>query len=149
MQIIQILSEEFNHGLTRNLGFKDAVEDYLYYTVQDAEAKDERLIENLLAGFLDEEVAGVCGKQVVPHDLTKNPYDWYFPISKPNIERIQLKDNENLAPREFRQFCGWDNVCAMYKVETLKKFPFEKLVFGEDMSWAKNVLLVSPSTLPI
>jgi rhamnosyltransferase len=144
VQILHIDPAEFNHGKTRNLGWQNCSEEYLLYTVQDAKPVDCYFLEEMLKGFLDEEVAAVCGQQVVPHDKDKNPVDWFRPYSPAQILRYQFKqaaDFISMPAEQKKNICGWDDVAALYKSAFLRKQPFEETSFGEDMVWAKSAML--------
>ena len=78
--LIEIPGTEFNHGATRNLGVSKATGEFVLLTVGDARPYNNFWIEELLNGFVDEEVAGVCGQQVVPHETDKNPVEWFRPV---------------------------------------------------------------------
>jgi len=141
---IQISPDEFNHGETRNLGVRNANGSFVVMTVQDAIPSSSKWLEHLLNGFMDESVAGVCGQQVVPHELDKNPIEWFRPVSKPGKRRIQFTDSSlynGLSPVDKKSLCGWDDVNAMYRKEMLLKIPFKKINFGEDTHWAQDVLM--------
>lgn len=141
--LIEIPSKEFNHGATRNLGVQYTTGEFVVLTVGDAKPCNNTWIEELLKGFVDEEVAGVCGQQVVPHDLDKNPVEWFRPLSEPEIIRYQFSNEafEVLSPQEKKKICGWDDVTAMYRKSVLDKLPFRATSFAEDAQWAKDVLL--------
>jgi rhamnosyltransferase len=111
-------------------------------TVQDAWTEDPQLLERMVIHFNDSEVMGVCGQQIVPHELDKNPHEWFRPQNKPSVKTIQFKPGsfEKLSPKEQRFSCGWDDVIAMYRKSALIATPFEPLIFGEDMLWAKTAL---------
>lgn len=132
----------FNHGLTRNYGLQFTSGQYVLFTVQDARAYDEYWIENLMAGFTDDVVAAVCGQQVVPHEKTKNPVDWFRPVSEPAIRKFQYSTKEfhKLTPDEKRTACSWDNVTAIYKRSVLETIPFVEISYGEDAVWASQAL---------
>lgn len=143
VKIINIDPAEFNHGDTRNLGWQHAREEYLFYTVQDARPVNEFLLEELLKGFTDDDVAGVCGQQVVPHELDKNPVEWFRPVSEPQNLRYQFNspgEFDVLLPEQKKAVCSWDDVVALYKRSALQEIPFQRIVFGEDMLWAKEAL---------
>ncbi len=142
-KVISINPESFNHGLTRNLGVANAVGDFIVMTVQDAAPADEFWLENMFRHFEDPEVSGVCGQQVVPHHKDKNPHEWFRPQSKPNVKVLQYKlgEFEKLTGEQQRSLCGWDDVNAMYRKKALQEIPFEPVMFGEDMLWAKSALL--------
>jgi rhamnosyltransferase len=142
VRLVQIPAGEFNHGATRNLGVQSARGKYVVMTVQDAQPTDERWLEKLLEGFDGEDVAGVCGQQIVPHDPDKNPVEWFRPFSPPGKRKYSYSRAEfdRLSPAEKRQVCGWDNVNAIYDRKVLIEVPFRPLTFAEDGMWAKDAL---------
>lgn len=144
VNIIEIDAKDFNHGMTRNLGFKYSRGEYVLFTVGDARAVDNEWISHLLSGFISDDVAGVCGLQVVGHDNDSNPVEWFKPQSKnPNIRCYQyecVSDFEKLTPGEKKECCSWDDVSAMYRRSIMKKIPYQNVVYGEDVYWAIDAL---------
>lgn len=142
-RIIQIPPHDFNHGLTRNLGVSEAKGEFVLLTVQDAYASSNDWIEKMLSHFLqDEEVVGVCGQQIVPHDMDKNPHEWFRPVNGPTVREVQIKDvNFTLSPKQLKEMCGWDDVNAMYRKSVFKEYPFKETNYAEDLNWAKEVVL--------
>jgi rhamnosyltransferase len=143
VRVIQIAPKEFNHGATRNLAIQHCKGEFIFMTVQDAWTTDPKLLENMLAHFKDNEVMGVCGQQIVPQIKGYNPHQWFRPQSEASQRTLQFKrieDFHSLTPKEQRQACGWDDVIAMYRKTALQVLPFEPLIFGEDMMWAKMAL---------
>lgn len=143
VKLIQIDPKTFNHGDTRNLAVDHCQGAFILMTVQDAWTTDPQLIERMLTHFKDPEVMGVCGQQVVPHIKGTNPHQWFRPQSAPNAKEVQFKNPEEfikLSPKLQRDACGWDDVIAMYRKSALSQLPFEPLIFGEDMLWAKMAL---------
>jgi rhamnosyltransferase len=143
VRLIQVESNSFNHGLTRNLGVREASGEYVAMTVQDARPCDEYWLQNLLKGFVDGNVAGVCGQQVVPHDADKNPMAWFRPQSASQLSRYEFTPEQfaALTPEKKRLVCGWDDVTAMYRKKALIQVPFREVMFAEDVLWAKDALL--------
>jgi rhamnosyltransferase len=144
VKIIQISTSDFNHGETRNLGVREAQGEYVVLTVQDAKPADDLWLQKLLDGFIHPKVSGVCGHQIVPHDPRMNPVSWFRPQSEPVITEFHFPDPEDfnrLSPLEKRRACGWDDVTAMYRRKDLLERPFRKVFFGEDIQWAKDMLL--------
>lgn len=143
VKLIEIPSNEFNHGETRNLGVREATGDFVLLTVGDARPVNDKWIEELLNGFLDDEVVGVCGQQLVPHDKDKNPVDWYAFYSKPKIFRYQLNKDEfeHLPPSKKREICRFDDVNAMYRRKALIELPFRKTSYSEDVIWARDAII--------
>jgi len=144
VRLLSIDPASFDHGLTRQLGADAALGDYIVMTVQDALPADDRWLEKLLAGFENEKIAAVCGQQVVPHDPTMNPVQWFRPVSAADRFTYSFPDPGSflsLPPGTKRAVCGWDDVNAMYRREALRKVPFRKTTFGEDAQWARDALL--------
>ncbi|HTN46486.1 MAG TPA: glycosyltransferase [Flavipsychrobacter sp.] len=142
VEVVSIPPEEFSHGATRNLGWKYCTEDYLLYTVQDATPVNSDVLSELLDTFKHHNIAGVCGQQVVQKDKSKNPAQWFSPISEPEVVTYHYEPGEfeKLDPAQKKNSCGWDDVLAMYRREVLEEIPFQPVVFGEDMIWAKDAL---------
>jgi len=143
IRLIQIRPDEFNHGETRNIGVRAAKGKYVVMTVQDALPVDQFWLQNLLDGFIGDNIAGVCGQQIVAHQKENNPAEWFYPVSKPGIVQYCFKDSKDfvkLSSEMKKQICGWDNVTACYKREILLKLPFRKIEFAEDMCWAKDAI---------
>lgn len=142
VRLIEIHPGTFNHGLTRNLGVREARGEFVVMTVQDAKPVDECWLQNMLNGFVDDSVAGVCGQQVVPHDMDKNPLQWFLPRTSPSITKYQFPAGqfERLPAATKRQVCGWDDVTAMYRREALINLPFRDTVFAEDLMWSIDAL---------
>jgi rhamnosyltransferase len=144
VRIIQIPSAEFNHGETRNIGVREAKGKYVVMTVQDAAPVSELWLQYFLDGFINNNVAGVCGQQIVPHDLDKNPISWFRFFSSPKKIFSHYDDPQDflkLSPKEQRSIVGWDNVTAAYRRDILLQFPFPKIDFAEDIFWAREMLL--------
>ena len=143
IRIHQIPPGEFNHGDTRNLGTRLAQGEFVVMTVQDARPVDDRWLERMVKHFDDPKVAGVCGQQVVPHELDKNPLQWFRPYSQPVPKKILFSNPtefEKLSLAEKVDLCGWDDVTAMYRRSVLMEIPFRRIDFSEDAIWAKDAL---------
>ncbi len=145
IRLIEIPPEDFSHGGTRNLGVQMSNGEFVVMTVQDAVPDNEKWLEIMLQHFQDQEVAGVCGMQYVPHDPRCNPLEWFQPVSKPQTRFVQYKNAtefEVLSPQEKRHACRLDDVNCMYRKSALKEHPFKEVLFGEDMLWAMEILKV-------
>jgi rhamnosyltransferase len=144
VRVYHIPSGQFNHGLTRNFGVQQCQGKYVVMTVQDAKPVDDRWLQKLMDGFsAAENIAGVCGQQVVPHDRDKNPVDWFRAYSEPQIKICKVgseEDYNKLTPGEKKAACSWDDVNAAYLREVMLRFPFQKIAYGEDALWAQEVL---------
>ena len=141
VQIISIPSDKFNHGTTRNIGIEVAKGEFILMTVGDAIATNNKWIENLLLGFINDTVACVYGQQIVPHEKDANPLEWFRPVTKnPQLQMYKSggkMEFELLSPKEKNTYATIDNVTAMYRSDFLKKHPFQKITYGEDLTWGK------------
>lgn len=142
VRFFRIEKSEFNHGKTRNFGIQNCSGSFVFMTVQDAWTNDDRLLEKMLIHFTNENIHAVCGNQIVPHDLDKNPHEWHRHQDNPSFKVISFNHEEfqKLSPAELRSNCGWDNVISIYRKKSLLELPFEEIIFGEDMLWAKMAL---------
>jgi rhamnosyltransferase len=139
VRLIEIAPTEFNHGDTRNLGWREAKGDFVLFTVGDARPVDEIWIAALLAGFTSPDVAAVSGQQVVPHDAKANPIDWHRPISQPRIRVVRFDKPDGFeaaSPAARAESCALDDVTAMYRRSALEEIGFRRVVFGEDVLFA-------------
>ena len=138
IRVHAIPNNDFGHGKTRNLAASLSNCELLLFTVQDACPRSpnwlSRMVNDLLAFNLD----AVCGGQAVPHDRSKNPVQWYRPVSETSeVEIVHSDAFIQWNPEQQMRACRWDNVNALYTREALLKNPFEDVRFGEDMAWAK------------
>ena len=143
VRVIEIAPADFNHGDSRNLGVRNASGDWVVLTVGDARPADSRWIERLLEGVTDDDVAGVCGAQVVPHEKDANPVEWFRPVSEPTLRRVQYSSAvafDALSPAAKLEACSWDDVTALYRRDVLLRLPFQRTTFAEDVLWAKDAL---------
>jgi len=137
----EISPQSFNHGTTRNLGVLIARGKLVAMTVQDAIPVDHLWLEKMIHHFDDQNVAGVCGQQVVPHDINKNPHQWFRPVNSPTQRKIKFGSSfeyDRLSPEQKKNVCNWDNVNAMYRRDILLKIPFREAFFAEDSIWAQD-----------
>jgi rhamnosyltransferase len=144
VRLVEIAASEFNHGQTRNFGAGQATGKFIFFTVQDAILATDDVLERMLAYFDDTAVMGVCGSQAVPHELDKNPVDWYLPRSPAGKISLHFETPEqfdSLSPRRKTEVCGWDDVIAMYRKSGLEELPFVRCDYGEDMVWCKQALI--------
>ncbi len=141
--VYNIPPASFNHGDTRNFGVEKSNGKYVVMTVQDAVPSSENWLQELINGFVNDDVAGVCGQQIVPHDADKNPVQWFRPVNGPALKEISFSkaaEFDSLPPLQKVKLCGWDDVTACYRREILLNIPFEHVTFAEDALWAKAAL---------
>ncbi len=139
--------QEFDHGLTRNLGIEMASGELIVLMSQDAIPGDAYLVRNLVTAFDDPQVAGAYARQVPREDadlLTKRNLDNW--LTGRNIEEVRWIKNwrtyENLSPLSHFYFCNFDDVCSAIRKSVWLSIPFNANEFGEDVEWAQQVLEV-------
>ena len=64
VKIVTIKRSEFDHGGSRDYALKQSSGDFVLFFTQDAVIGSDDYIENLIANFVDENVAMVCGRQI-------------------------------------------------------------------------------------
>jgi rhamnosyltransferase len=141
-KVIDIKPNEFNHGLSRNLGVQNANGDIIYFTVQDAVLSTESTLEKMVAHFDNEEIQAVVGIQGYPHEIDKNPALWFKQFDDPILEsRFFPNGSFNAIDRKLQfELSNWDNVNAMYRKSALLELPFPETNFSEDWIWANKAL---------
>jgi rhamnosyltransferase len=148
VNIVNIESNEFNHGATRNLGVKSTTSELVYFTVQDAYLPDERMLEKMASYFINTRIAAISGIQGVPISSETNPYLWFKRATEPKPIFVYKNESESKT-----RFLRWDNVNSMYRVEVLLEIPFKNTYICEDILWANeayargNTLVYDPSLL--
>lgn len=154
ISIYSIEPSTFNHGSTRNQGVLLSNGEFIIFTVQDAKPTNEYWVESFIKGFEDSNIVAICGKQIVPKSIDKNPVEWDKPINSPSIRKISLTKEiyDRFNPSEKRKVTGWDNVNACYRRSILLQYPFPEIQFGEDAAWAqliiRNNLTIAYSSYP-
>jgi rhamnosyltransferase len=146
VRLIEIPNSQFNHGLTRNLGIREALGDIVVLTVQDARPFDELWMQRLVDAVADPQVAGAYGRQIPRHDA--NPFvrdrleGWMAAHTTPRVQSVTSPEEfEALAPLEKVRRATFDNVSACVRRRVALEIPFRECRFGEDIDWARRALL--------
>ena len=138
VEVVQIKCSEFNHATTRNLALDYEADFYLFMT-QDALPYDDKLVENLLKPFADEDVVVSYARQI-PHEdadvIEKFARNTNYP------EQSLIKSKESLPTVGIKTFFS-SNSCAMYRASYFKEQGgfTEGLIMNEDMAFAARVVL--------
>jgi len=138
LEIYHVSETEFDHGKTRDMGVKKSDAPYFLCMTQDALPYDNFLIENLLNGLKQENVAVVYGRQLAKensHILEEFTRNFNYPAQS----RVKSKkDLEKLGIKTF--FCS--NVCAAYRRDIYNQLGgfIKKTIFNEDMIYAAAVI---------
>lgn len=144
-RLIQIKSEQFNHGETRNLGAKHAKGQYIVFLTQDAIPCDENWLSALIANFTDKQVAGVFSRQIPKRNcniLTRRALESWVTGRRQRVVRFirNKAEYEKLSPMEKYLLATFDNVSSCIRRSVWEQFSFAHASFGEDIEWSKTVL---------
>lgn len=136
--VYHISAEEFDHGGTRKQGMELSDSEFVLCMTQDAVPFDDKLIENLLVPFSDEDLAVCCARQL-PDDSSREMEKFTRAFNYPEQSRIKSsKDEEELGIKTY--FCS--NVCALYRKSIYERLGgfIERTIFNEDMIFAGTAI---------
>ena len=146
IRLIEIPNAEFNHGLTRNLGIREAHGEIVVLVTQDARPADDQWMQRLLDCFTDPRVAGAYSRQIPRSDA--NPFirdrlsTWTATAAAPRVQSIESRaEFEALAPLQKLARVAFDNVSSSVRRRVALEIPFHARRFGEDLDWAQRALL--------
>jgi len=146
VKVLDISSDAFDHGLTRNLGLSLATGDLVVLLVQDAVPASEDWLSNLTAPFdRDPQLAGTFARQEPSPNAGKitRHYHASYLASSPVGRTTTLASGafNELAPEARLDRCTFDNVCSCIRRTVWQRHQFQSTAIGEDVAWAKNVML--------
>jgi len=145
-RLIEIPRGTFDHGLTRNAGIEASTGDFVVLLVQDALPIGAgwlaALVEPLRA---DPRLAGTFARQeprpdasaVTRHYLSR----WAASSLEPRTLAIDRAEFEAIDPMTRLQRSTFDDVCSCIRREVWERHPFRSTTIGEDVEWARDVLL--------
>jgi glycosyltransferase involved in cell wall biosynthesis len=138
-EIYTIKPEEFNHGLTRNLGASHAAGDYILFIVQDAIPIGDYWLYNM-AEVLEnnDKLAAVTCRQIPRSDadLFACFSLWnHYKALEFNKDKIAWAgpNFNNLSPLEKRKLAGLEDVCALIKKDVFERFKYSEILYAEDL----------------
>ena len=162
---LAIPQREFNHGATRNraIAATDArVTEVVVLLTQDALPVDEQLVGALAAAFDDARVDGAYARQFPRPDadpiLAERLRRWSASRDErvlqtlvpeevasgiTGAERAALAQRawDAKSPIERYLTCAFDNVTSALRRSSWEHHPLPERSFGEDVAWAREVLL--------
>jgi rhamnosyltransferase len=151
--VVTIEPGAFNHGLTRNLAIEQATGDLVVFIVQDALPTSDRWLTDLIAPLVaDETVAGAFARQLPRPDassLTRHYLEqwvayleqWAAAEGQGWSSEIADAEWHAITPQERFLRCVFDNVCSCVRRSVWAAYPFAETPIGEDIEWARDVLL--------
>jgi len=145
VRIIEILRENFNHGLTRNMGVENTDGELIAFLTQDATPLGKKWLSNLVACFKDDSVAGAYSQQCPrggAHPLVAARLArWAAGSDTRHIQEIDdTSAFAKLEPLEQVSTVAFDNVASCIRRTVWQEHPFPETSFGEDTQWSYQVL---------
>jgi rhamnosyltransferase len=150
--VFKIDQAEFNHGRTRNLAIARARGELIALLTQDARPLGPSYLQNLVRPFDDPAIDGVYARQFPLPDcdplLAERLRQWSAARTEPERRALALGDPaaararfDALAPFERYLTCAFDDVASALRRSTWERIPLPERAFGEDVAWARAVLL--------
>ena len=146
-RLIVIAAEAFDHGLTRNLGIEQARGELVVLLVQDALPASDSWLAALTAPLLtDDRLAGSFARQRPRPDASPIGRNYLQRwVASSDISRIVAvagrAELNGLEPASQLERCAFDNVCSCIRRSVWTEHPFKPTPIGEDIEWARNVLI--------
>jgi rhamnosyltransferase len=144
--VLCISRHQFNHSQTRNQAIEASAGKFIVLTVQDAIPVDSHWLSRLLTPHLERpKVAGSYGLQVAPPTAgllaqTRSRL-WCEANNLPLVNSIEKNEFEKMSPAERMTVIRFDNVTSCIRRTVWEKHPFPHCNYGEDMAWARKVLM--------
>jgi rhamnosyltransferase len=143
--IVSIDPAEFNHGETRNVGIAATTAELVVLVVQDAIPADRGWLRELVAPMADEAVAASWARQIPAADASAvtrmHLQRWFGASREPRTVSIDPAAFHHLPSWRQFELCALDNVCACIRRRAWEQHPFRRVPIGEDVEWARDVLL--------
>jgi rhamnosyltransferase len=147
VRVVHIGAREFDHGEARNIGIEHARGDLIVLLVQDAVPASESWLAALTTLLIaDGRVAGTFARQLPREDaspITRLYLSRYIASSETArvVDVASREDFDALEPHARVDRCTFDNVCSCIRRSVWARHPFRPTPIGEDIEWARDVLL--------
>jgi len=144
-RVIRIEPDDFNHGLTRNLGVSEARGRAVALLVQDAVPQGKDWLRPLAEAALSDGVAGAYSRQVprpgCPPFIKARLERWSASRTERREKRLSGEDEfTSLSFVERIERLSFDNVSSCVDRSIWERMPFRERRFGEDAVWAREAL---------
>jgi rhamnosyltransferase len=146
LRLIEIAPEKFQHGRTRNEAIASSRGEIIAMTTQDAMPASENWLANLVRGLTQrDDIAGAYGRHL-PYPESPlcmrrgiiTQFD-YIETKWPAVMKLEPDRAANdTAYRQALHFFSNNNSALRRAV--WEKIPFPDVAFGEDQTWAENVM---------
>lgn len=135
IKIISISPLEFNHGTTRNLAIQNSKGNYIIFLSQDAIPFNNEWLINLITPLeQNQDVAGVYSKQIPREDChimeCRQIVESKF-YGNPDIPKFYSNQTGNIF---------FTNTSSCIRRSVWEQIPFKKVICGEDIIWAHEVI---------
>jgi rhamnosyltransferase len=145
-RFVSIAADTFDHGRTRNLGIERSTGRFVVLMVQDALPASDGWLAALVAPLVqDHTIAGSYARQRPAPDasgITRYYAERALAASdQPRVMAIDRATYATLHPIERLEACTFDNVCSCIRRSVWQSHPFKPTPIGEDLEWARDVLL--------
>jgi rhamnosyltransferase len=143
----RIAPEQFDHGLTRNLGVAGSRGDLVVLLVQDAVPASPRWLTELVAPLVaDSRLAGAFCRHLPTADASRlaRASMRRFVTDGERPRRFELASPgalDAMTPRERLEVCSFDDVASCLRRSVWERIPFRPAAIAEDVAWAREVLL--------
>lgn len=146
VRVIQIPAENFNHGLTRNLGAQQArpESEFIVFLSQDAKPFDSHWLQNLIRPFFEMPgVAGTFSRHVPRPGASASTARQLVQLTQTGgknrlVKKMPATQAEFDANRFYYNF--FSNTSSALRRKVWEKIPFQRVDFAEDALWADTVI---------
>jgi len=146
-RILSVVPGEFNHGRTRNQAMSYATGHVAVMLVQDAIPASPAWLSSLVQPMLDDaSIAGTFARQI-PRARASRVTAHYLAqwmAARPDariVGPITAVEFNRMRPADRHSACAFDNVCSCIRLSVWRDHPFSTTPIGEDLEWARDVLL--------
>jgi rhamnosyltransferase len=146
VKILEIPSDEFSHGETRNQGARIANGDIVVFLNADATPKDDNWLKNLTENFKNDEKIVAVYSRIYPRQDCNPLRSWEIlnDAYLQNDKRVKYIDNFDkyncMNSRDKRRLLSFQTISCAIRKHFLLKNPFKQLEFGEDLEWSKRIM---------
>jgi len=144
-RIIHVPEGEFSHSLTRMKGAEAAEGKYVIFFTDDIIPISRQFLTNLVEPIISNKSKAAYGVyQIDPN--TSDPVDaflhndWYKGFDEV-MEPISAFYWHKFSPEMKRRFCNFDNCSSCIDKKLLLDLKFPNVPYGEDMLFAKKMIL--------
>jgi len=146
VRLIEIPSESFNHGETRNLALKVSDPDtkFIVFLSQDATPYNQDWLCNLIIPFGEDElVAGVFSRHIPrPGASVPTVRQLVEGTQTGGVSRIVKQMPASLVEYQenITHYIWFSNTSSAVRKSVFEKYPFKSVNFAEDAVWADEIL---------